>query len=261
MQINPATSAIVTGGASGLGQAAAVALSAAGCKVAILDVDRERGQQAAREISGHYCWTDLADHTSIGAALNDAEQRHGIARVVVTCAGIAAAMKTLTRDRATNDPIPHDVERFARVIAINLTGTFNLVAKAAARMARLNPLGPDGERGVIVMTSSIAAEDGQIGQAAYAASKAGIKGMVLPMARDLACEGIRVVAIMPGIFATPMVSGLPAETQKALGQSIPFPNRLGSPTEYAELVKAIIGNSMLNGCAIRLDGGLRMPPR
>ena len=261
MELNSNVTAVVAGGASGLGHATAVALAATGCKVAIFDLSRKFGEAAARETGGSFHLVDVTDPASIDAGLAEVERAHGTARVVVNCAGIAPAMKTVSRDRLTGTPSHHDLDVFARVVAVNLTGTFNLAAMAAAHMARLDALAPDQERGVIVLTSSIAAEDGQIGQAAYAASKAGVAGMVLPMARDLAREGIRVVTIMPGLFATPMLAGLPADVQAALGQTIPFPGRLGAPAEFAGLVKSIIGNVMLNGCAIRLDGGLRMPPR
>ena len=261
MELGSKISVIVAGGASGLGRATAVALGGAGCKVAIFDLDRDHGQAAANEMGGAFHLVDVTDPNSIDAGLTQVGRTQGIARVVVNCAGIAPAMRTVSRDRATSVPIHHDLDVFARVIGVNLMGSFNLAAQAAAHMAQLPGLGPDQERGVIVFTSSIAAEDGQIGQVAYAASKAGIAGMVLPMARDLAREGIRVVTIMPGIFDTPMLAGLPAEIQDALGKTIPFPSRLGAPAEYGELVKSIIGNVMLNGCAIRLDGALRMPPR
>ena len=261
MELSSTVSVIVAGGASGLGRATALALAAVGCKVAIFDLNRDLGEKLACEIGGLFQLVDVSYLASIDAGLTEVAHTHGIARVIVNCAGIAPAMKTVTRDRLTGAPFHHDLDVFAGVISVNLTGTFNLAAKAAAQMARLEGQGPDHERGVIVLTSSIAAEDGQIGQVAYAASKAGIAGMVLPMARDLAREGIRVVTIMPGIFKTPMLANLPADIQDALGKTIPFPNRLGAPAEYADLVKSIVGNVMLNGCAIRLDGALRMPPR
>ena len=261
MELSSNISAIVAGGASGLGRATAATLAAAGCKVAIFDLNRDAGDATAHEIGGLFHAVNVCDPASIDAGLAAVERTHGIARVVVNCAGIAPAAKTVSRDRKTGAPVHHDLDVFAHVVSVNLNGSFNLAAKTAAAMARLDCLAADQERGVIVLTSSIAAEDGQIGQVAYAASKAGIAGMVLPMARDLAREGIRVMAIMPGLFETPMLAGLPADVQAALGATIPFPNRLGLPAEYAELVKSIIGNVMLNGCAIRLDGGLRMPPR
>ena len=261
MELNSNISVIVAGGASGLGRATAMALAGSGCKVSIFDLNGELGQKVALEIGGLFQCVDVSDPKSIDDALIGVARSHGIARVVVNCAGIAPAIKTVSRDRLTGAPVHHDLDVFARVISVNLTGTFNLAAKAAAQMAQLEGLGPDRERGVIVLTSSIAAEDGQIGQVAYAASKAGVAGMILPMARDLAREGIRVVTIMPGIFETPMLAGLPADTLAALANTVPFPARLGAPAEYAELVKSVIGNIMLNGCAIRLDGALRMPPR
>ena len=261
MELNSNTSVIVAGGASGLGRATAAAMAVAGCKVAIFDIDRGAGEKAALECGGLFQAVDVTRPQSIRDALSAVAHWHGIARVLVNCAGIAPAMKTISRDRTTGALIHHDLEQFAHVLAVNLTGSFNLAAMSAVQMAQLDGLPPDNERGVIVLTSSIAAEEGQIGQVAYAASKAGITGMILPMARDLAREGIRVVAILPGIFETPMVLQLPLETQQALGRSIPFPVRLGSPNEYADLVKGIVGNVMLNGCSIRLDGALRMPPR
>jgi NAD(P)-dependent dehydrogenase (short-subunit alcohol dehydrogenase family) len=202
----------------------------------------------------------VTDPRSIDVGIAAAAEAHGGARILVNCAGICPAMRTVGRDRKSGAAVAHDPALFARVVNVNMVGTFNLVAKAAAGMAQLPELGPDKERGVVVLTSSIAAEDGQIGQVAYAASKAGVNGMVLPMARDLAREGIRVVSIMPGLFHTPMLEAIPVEAREALGKNVPFPARLGHTHEYAQLVEAIIANMMLNACSIRLDGGIRMPP-
>jgi NAD(P)-dependent dehydrogenase (short-subunit alcohol dehydrogenase family) len=198
----------------------------------------------------------VSDPASVEAALAQSADAHGPARIVVNCAGIAPASRTV--DRAGRG---HDADLFARVIGVNLTGTFLVASRAAAAMSALAPLGPDGERGVIVNTASIAAHEGQIGQIAYAASKGGIAAMTLPMARDLANAGIRVMAIAPGLFLTPMVAGLPKEAQDSLGAQVPFPARLGHPEEFAALVLQIAENPMLNGSVLRLDGALRMGPR
>lgn len=256
MDIGPHTAAIVTGGASGLGAATARALAACGARVTIFDRDPEAGTEIAREIDGLFEPVDVTDLAAVDTALTAAAARHGRARIVVNCAGIASAARCVDREGS-----PHDPEIFARVLAVNLTGTFLVATRAAAGMASLEPLGPDMERGVIVNTASIAAYEGQIGQIAYAASKGGVAAMTLPMARDLAKLGIRVVAIAPGMFMTPMVAGLPMETQEGLGAQVPFPARLGRPEEFAHLALAIVSNPMLNGAILRLDGALRMGPR
>ena len=243
-------SAIVTGGASGLGLATARALAAAGARVAVLDV-----KPADLGIEGVICLAcDVADAASAEAAVARAAEAHGPARVLVNCAGVVTAARIVGRD----GPAPLDA--FARVIQINLVGTFNLMRLVAAGASTLEPLA-GGERGVIVSTASVAAYEGQVGQAAYAASKAGIIGLVLPAARELAGVGIRVCAIAPGLFETPMLQGLPQDVQDKLGAAIPFPSRLGRPEEFAQLVLAIVANPMLNGETIRLDGALRMQPR
>jgi NAD(P)-dependent dehydrogenase (short-subunit alcohol dehydrogenase family) len=253
--------AIVTGGASGLGEATARRLAAEGARVAIFDMNAERGKSVAGDISGLYCQADVTDEASVDAALAEARAAHGQERILVNCAGIALGHKTAARNRKTGAIEPHPLDAFSRVIAVNLIGTFHMIAKCAAGMIALDPVTPDGGRGVIVNTASVAATDGQIGQAAYAASKGGVASLTLPVARDLARDGIRCLTILPGLFATPMVDALPEEVRKALGDSIPFPSRLGRPQEYANLVAHIIDNDMLNGETIRLDGALRMAPR
>ncbi|WP_114373780.1 SDR family NAD(P)-dependent oxidoreductase [Elioraea thermophila] len=261
MVLDGSIAAVITGGASGLGEAAARFLAARGVRVAIFDRDADRGAEVAREIGGHFAPCDVADEASLISALASARAAHGPARLALACAGIAPAQKLVRRDRDSGRPVPHDLALFERVIAVNLLGTVRLVAHAAADMAALAPLGEDGERGVIITVASIAAEDGQIGQTAYAASKAAVAGMTLPAARDLAEWGIRVVSVLPGVFATPMVAGLPDPVREALVATIPFPRRAGRPEEFARLVAAIAENPMLNGATIRLDAALRMPPR
>ncbi len=246
--------ALVTGAASGLGAATARALAAAGARVALLDLDEGAAEATAREIGGLALPCDVADAGSAEAAVAQAARAHGPARILVHCAGICPAAKVVGR----HGPAP--LEGFARVIQVNLVGTFNMMRLAAAGAAGLDPL-EGGERGVIVTTASIAAYEGQIGQAGYAASKAGVVGLTLPVARELAPLGIRVCAIAPGMFETPMVQGLPAEVQASLGAAVPFPSRFGRPDEYAALVMAILANPMLNGETIRLDGALRMQAR
>lgn len=247
--------ALVSGGASGLGRATAAALAAAGAKVALLDIDAGRAEAAAKELGGFGLPCDVTQAEATAAAVAAARARHGAARIVVNCAGIGRAGRIVERD---GKPIPLD--RFREVVEVNLIGSFNLLRLAAADMAGLDPLA-DGERGVILLTASIAAYDGQIGQAAYSASKGGIVGLTLPAARELARYGIRVAAIAPGVFATPMLAGLPEAAQASLAATVPFPQRLGRPEEYAALALHICRNAMLNGEVIRLDGALRMPPR
>ena len=253
--------AIVTGGASGLGEATARKLASAGARVAILDRDATRGPAVAGEIGGVFAACDVTDAASVETALSTASAAHGAARIIVNCAGVAFGQKTVNRDRATGAISAHDHAAFLRVVSINLMGTFNVATKAAAQLAALAPVTPDGGRGVIIMTASVAAEDGQIGQIAYAASKGAVQAMTLPMARDLAREGIRVMTILPGLFHTPMFDGLPEEARTALAASVPFPSRLGSPAEYASLALHIAENDMLNGGSIRLDGAIRLAPR
>lgn len=261
MQIDATTAAVVTGGASGLGEATARRLAARGARVALFDMNAERGEQVAREIGGLFCRVDVTDEASLDAGFDKARAAHGQERICVNCAGIVYGGKTVGKDKATGAPVPHKGADFRRVIEINLIGTFLTAARAAAGMVASAPVTKDGGRGVIVMTASVAGTDGQIGQAAYAASKGGILGLVLPMARDLAREGVRVNVIMPGLFHTPMFDALPDEARAALAASVPFPSRLGDPSEYAALVEHIAENEMLNGAAIRLDGALRMAPK
>lgn len=246
--------ALVTGGASGLGEATARALAAAGAKVALLDMNAARAAEVASEIGGIALACNVASAESAEAAVAEARAQHGAARILVNCAGIGKSGRVVGKA----GPLP--LEDFRRVIEVNLIGSFNLIRLMAADAEALAPLA-DGARGVIVNTASVAAFDGQIGQAAYAASKGGIVGMTLPIARDLARAGIRVCTIAPGIFATPMLRGLPQEVQDSLAASIPFPRRLGQPEEFAALALHIIANPMLNGETIRLDGAIRMAPK
>jgi NAD(P)-dependent dehydrogenase (short-subunit alcohol dehydrogenase family) len=246
--------AIVTGGASGLGRATARMLEAHGAKVTIFDLNKEAGQAAAAEIGGLYVSVDVADEASVSSGLDAAEAAHGVARILVNCAGVAPAAKTVGKENRA-----HPLDLYRKTVEINLIGTFNMISKFAARVAALEEV--EGERGVIVNTASVAAYDGQVGQAAYSASKAGVVGMTLPIARDLASHKIRVMTIAPGIFLTPMVEAFPQNVQEALGAQVPHPSRLGKPSEYAQLVEAILRNPMLNGEVIRLDGAIRMAPR
>jgi NAD(P)-dependent dehydrogenase (short-subunit alcohol dehydrogenase family) len=254
MKLDKSIAAIVTGGASGLGEATARALAAEGVKVTLFDLNAELGAALAKEIDGQFVRVNVADDASVAAGIAEAERGHGVARIVVSCAGIAPAAKTVGREN-----LPHPLDTFRKVIEVNLIGTFNVTSKAAARMASVDALGE--ERGVIIQTASVAAFEGQVGQVAYAASKGGVAAMTLPIARDLAQHGIRVVTIAPGLFITPMLKGLPQSVQDSLGQQAPFPSRLGDPSEYALLVKSIVANPMLNGETIRLDGAIRMMPR
>lgn len=247
-------SAIVTGGASGLGEATARMLAAAGAKVAIFDMNTELAEKVASEIGGVACITNVADDSSVEAAFDKAREAHGAARILVNCAGIGPAAKTYSSKGM------HPLDKFEQVIAVNLVGTFNCLRRASADMAALEPM-ESGERGICINTASVAAYDGQIGQAAYAASKGGIVGMTLPVARDLASIGVRVVTIAPGLFETPLLKSLPDDVQAALGASVPFPSRLGYPSEYAALARQIMENQMLNGEVIRLDGAIRMAPK
>jgi len=261
MELGKDIAAVVTGGASGLGEAAARTLAGAGCKVAIFDMNAERGAAVASDIGGIFCTCDVSEPGSVDEALAAARAAHGQERVTVNCAGIAIGMKTAARKRDSGAIVAHDASAFQKVVAINLLGTFNVSSKSAAGMLEASPHGKDGERGVIVMTASVAAQDGQIGQAAYAASKGGVLALTLPMARDLSKDGVRVMTIMPGLFHTPMFDTLSDEVRQALADSVPFPQRLGDPGEYAALVRTICENPMLNGTGIRLDGALRMAPR
>ena len=251
MQIDGKT-LIVTGGGSGLGAATARMLAGAGARVVLADV-ADAGPLAA-ELGGAYLRTDVTSEADGQAAVDLALSRFGALHGLVNCAGVVIGEKVMGRDA------PHRLDSFARVIGINLIGTFNMIRLAAAAI-RLSEAGPDGERGVIVNTASIAAYDGQVGQAAYAASKGGVVSMTLPIARELARNGIRVMTVAPGLFGTPMMMGLPADVQDSLGRSVPFPPRLGRPDEFAQLVRHVLENTMLNGEVIRLDGAIRLAPR
>ena len=260
MRLSSDIAAVVTGAASGLGEATARALASQGARVAVFDMNAERGEAVAREIGGVFCSVDVTSEEGVRAGFEQARAAHGQERVLVNCAGIAVGQKTVGRDKTTGDIRVHDLATFEKVIRINLIGSFRCAALSAAGMATLEPL-EDGERGLIVSTASVAAQDGQIGQAAYSASKGGVMAMTLPMARDLMGEGIRVNTILPGIMMTPMMAGMPQNVQDALAASIPFPKRLGRPEEYASLVLEMVRNRYLNGESIRLDGAIRMPPR
>jgi len=245
---------LVTGGASGLGAATARMAAQNGAKVLIADLQAEAGEKLAKELRGRFVRTDVTSEADGKAAVAAAVKEFGGVQVLVNCAGVAIAERTLGKDA------PHDLARFTRVLNINVIGTFNMTRLAAEAMAKASP-NAGGERGVIVNTASVAAFDGQIGQAAYSASKAAIVGMTLPIARDLSRNGIRVCTIAPGIFETPMLAGLPKEAQDSLGKQVPFPSRLGRPDEYAQMVKAIVEIEMLNAETIRLDGAIRMAPK
>lgn len=249
------SSAIVTGGGSGLGEAVVRELARQGAKVAVLDVNLEGAQRVAAEVGGIACRADITRTEDVEAALDAAQSAHGTPRIVMNIAGIGTARRVIGKDGS-----PAPLEDFERVVRINLIGTYNVVRLAAARIARLDAL-DDGERGVMLCTASVAAFDGQVGQEAYSASKGGIVGMTLPLARDLAQWGIRVVTVAPGLFRTPLMEQLPPEVQQSLAASIPFPKRLGKPEEFAALAAHIVSNVHLNGEVIRLDGALRMAPR
>jgi NAD(P)-dependent dehydrogenase (short-subunit alcohol dehydrogenase family) len=246
--------AVVTGGASGLGEAVAQLLASEGAKVSILDRNDALGEAKAREIGARFAAVDVTDEAAVDAALSAAERHHGAARILVSCAGIGTPAKVIGKDGKAQP-----LADFSKIIAVNLTGTFNVLSKFAARIHDSPALGE--ERGVIINTASVAAFDGQIGQAAYSASKGGLVGMTLPLAREFARYGIRVMSIAPGIFLTPLLASLTQEVQDSLGRQVPFPNRLGLPQEFALLVQSIIVNPMLNGEVIRLDGAIRMAPK
>ncbi|TFV62887.1 UNVERIFIED_ORG: 3-hydroxyacyl-CoA dehydrogenase [Bacillus sp. AZ43] len=249
--------ALVSGGASGLGEATTRALAARGAAVTILDLNEERGNALAAELGGHttFVRTDVTDEASVQAAVADATGKDRPLRIAVSCAGIGTAQRTVGRNGE-----PHDLGAFLRVLTVNLVGTFNVLRLASAAMSQTEP-GEDGERGVVVNTASIAAFDGQIGQLAYSASKGGVVGMTLPAARDLSSVGIRVCTIAPGLVDTPLLGSLPEEARRALSAGIPFPKRLGRPSDFAELALAIVENGYLNGEVIRMDGALRMAPK
>lgn len=252
MKISNHCAAIVTGGGSGLGAETARYLAKHGAKVAVLDLNKDAAEQVAKEINGIAIECNVSDSNSAEAAIEKARSAHGPARICVNCAGIAPGKRVVGREGAM------PLDDFRKAIEINLIGTFNILRLAAADMSKHEPVSEDGERGVIINTASVAAYEGQIGQAAYSASKGGVVSMTLPIARELAQFGIRVVTIAPGIMETPMLKGMSPQIQASLGAQVPFPKRLGKPAEYAQLVISIVENSLLNGCVIRLDGGIRM---
>jgi NAD(P)-dependent dehydrogenase (short-subunit alcohol dehydrogenase family) len=257
MRLSADIAAIVTGGASGLGKATAQALRAEGVKVAIFDRDEDRGRAVASEFGLIFCKVDVTSEESADEGFAAARRANGQERILVNCAGIGSAMKTASRSKESGEIKHFPLEIFNLTIQVNLVGTFRCVAKSAAGMLTLDPL-EGGERGAMVMTASVAAEDGQMGQAAYSASKGGIVGMTLPIARDLSGEGIRINTILPGIFETPLMLGAPEKVKEALAASVPFPKRLGRPEEYASLALEMIRNPYFNGEDVRLDGAIRM---
>jgi NAD(P)-dependent dehydrogenase (short-subunit alcohol dehydrogenase family) len=260
MKLSSDISAVVTGGASGLGAATARRLAKSGVKVALFDLNEAAGEALAKEIGGVFCKVDVTNEEQVDAGFAKARASIGQERILVNCAGTGNAIKTASRDKKTGEIKAFPTLNFDRIIQINLVGTFRCIAKSAAGMLTLDPL-EHGERGAIVNTASVAAQDGQIGQASYSASKAGIVGMTLPIARDLMGEGIRVNTILPGIFETPLLAGLPDNVKDALAASVPFPKRLGQPDEYAALAEFMISTGYMNGESVRIDGAIRMAPR
>ena len=260
MELNSSISAVITGGASGLGEATARALAKKGVKVALLDMNKDKGEKVAAEIGGVFCEANVTNEDSVVAAFEKARKANGQERILVNCAGTGNAIKTASRDKKTGELKRFPTDSFNFIIQINLVGTFRCIAISAQGMLSLDPL-PTGERGAMVNTASVAAQDGQIGQAAYTASKAGINGLTLVVARDLAQEGIRCNTIMPGLFNTPLLGAAPEQVKAALGAQVPFPPRLGNPPEYASMALEMLSNPYLNGECIRLDGGIRMQPR
>lgn len=260
MKLDSTVAAVVTGGASGLGEATARALAGQGVKVAIFDMNEAKGEAVAKEIGGLFCKVNVTSDEEVDAGFAKARAAHGQERVLVNCAGTGNAIKTASRDKATGEARHFPLDAFNMIIQINLVGTFRCIAKSAKGMLDLEPL-EDGERGAIVNTASVAGEDGQVGQAAYSASKGGVIGMTLPIARDLMNDGVRVNTILPGIFNTPLMNGAPENVKAALAASVPFPKRLGNPEEYAQLALTMITCGYFNGEDVRLDGGIRMAPR
>jgi len=260
MELNSSVAAVITGGASGLGLATARALASLGVKVAIFDMNEARGQEVAAEIGGVFCKVNVTSDADVDAGFAKARAAHGQERILMNCAGIGNAVKTASRDKASGETRHFPLDAFDNVIQVNLVGTFRCIAKSAKGMLDLEPLA-DGERAVIVNTGSVAAFDGQAGQAAYSASKGGVVGMTLPIARDLMGDGIRVNTILPGIFNTPLMNAAPPQVKDALAASVPFPKRLGNAEEYASLALQMITNSYFNGEDVRLDGAIRMAPR
>lgn len=259
MKLDSNVAAVVTGGASGLGAATVRRLASRGVKVALFDLNEEQGEALAREIGGVFCKVDVTSEEQVDAGFVKARAAHGQERVLVNCAGTGNAVKTASRDKETGEPRHFPTANFDRIIQINLVGSFRCMAKSAAGMLTLPTV--DGERGAIVNTASVAAQDGQMGQAAYAASKAGIVGLTLPVSRDLMAEAIRVNTILPGIFDTPLLQAAPENVKAALAASVPFPKRLGKPEEYAELAEFLLTSGYMNGESVRIDGAIRMAPR
>ena len=259
MELNSNISAVITGGASGLGAATAKKLASYGVKVALFDLNAEKGEALAKELGGVFCQCNVTDDASVDAAFEKARAANGQERILINCAGTGNAIKTASRNKETGGIDHFPLDKFNLIIQINLVGTFRCIAKSAAGMMTLDPI--DGERGAIVNTASVAAEDGQIGQAAYSASKGGVVGMTLPIARDLSRELIRVNTILPGIFNTPLLQGAPEPVKQALGAQVPHPARLGNPEEYASLATEMCRNGYFNGEDVRLDGAIRMAPR
>jgi NAD(P)-dependent dehydrogenase (short-subunit alcohol dehydrogenase family) len=260
MKLDSSISAVVTGGASGLGEATARALAAQGVKVAIFDMNEAKGEAVAKEIGGVFCKVNVTSDSDVDDGFAKARAAIGQERILVNCAGTGNAFKTASRDKTTGEIKHFPLDAFNTIIQINLVGTFRCIAKSAAGMLTLDLL-ENGERGVVVNTASVAAEDGQIGQAAYSASKGGVVGLTLPVARDLSGDAIRVNTILPGLFNTPLLQGAPEPVKAALSASVPFPKRLGAPPEYASLALQMITNGYFNGETVRLDGAIRMAPR
>ena len=260
MQLDSTISAVITGGASGLGAATARRLAAHGVKVALFDLNEAAGEALAKELGGVFCLVDVTKEDSVDAGFAKSRAAIGQERILVNCAGTGNAIKTASRDRTTGEIKAFPTANFERIIQINLIGTFRCIAKSAAGMLTL-PVLPDGDRGAIINTASVAAQDGQMGQASYSASKAGGVGMTLPIARDLMGENIRVNTILPGLFNTPLLQGAPEKVKEALAASVPFPKRLGDPAEYAALAEFMISNGYMNAESVRIDGAIRMAPR
>jgi len=261
MKLDSSISAIVTGGASGLGEATARMLREHGVKVGIFDFNEERGQALAKEVGVTFAKVDVSDEASVDAGFETLRTANGQERILINCAGIGYPSKTAKRDRETGNPVAHSMPHFNKVINVNLIGSFMCASKAAAGMMTLDPLDPDGERGAIVHTGSVAAQDGQIGQVAYSASKGGIVAMTLPMARDLGREGIRVNTILPGFFETPIYQQMPDQVKESLKAHLVFPNRFGHASEFASLAQMLVEQVYMNAEVIRMDAAARMPPK
>ena len=261
MKLDSSVSAVITGGASGLGAATARVLAGKGVKVALFDLNVEQGEALAKELGGVFCKVDVTSQADCEAGFAKAREAIGQERILVNCAGTGNAFKTAGRDKQTGAIKTFPMDKFELIIQINLLGTFRCIALSAAGMMTLDPVDEYGERGAIINTASVAAEDGQMGQASYSASKAGVVGMTLPIARDLMSEGIRVNTILPGIFDTPLLQSAPDNVKQALAASVPFPKRLGQPPEFAHLALTMIENGYFNGESVRLDGAIRMAPR